>query len=49
MVKRLSNASDKPVYEQITQQIKQVILAGNLIAGESLHSFPTSYGSRESS
>ncbi|KGR75473.1 GntR family transcriptional regulator [Ureibacillus manganicus] len=35
---RLSNASDKPIYEQITQQIKQAILAGKLTSGEALPS-----------
>ncbi|RND01763.1 GntR family transcriptional regulator [Lysinibacillus halotolerans] len=35
---RLSNASDKPIYEQITQQIKQAILTGVLKPGEVLPS-----------
>ncbi|BDH61195.1 GntR family transcriptional regulator [Lysinibacillus sp. PLM2] len=35
---KLSNASDKPIYEQITQQIKQNILSGKLIAGDPLPS-----------
>lgn len=35
---RLSNSSDKPIYEQITQQIKQTILSGKLTAGEPLPS-----------
>lgn len=35
---RLSNASEKPIYEQITQQFKQAILAGNLQAGDALPS-----------
>lgn len=34
----LSNSSDKPIYEQITQQIKQSILYGKLTAGEPLPS-----------
>jgi len=38
MLIRLSNASDKPIYEQITQQIKQAILAGKLTSGEALPS-----------
>ncbi|SOB93395.1 GntR family transcriptional regulator [Ureibacillus xyleni] len=35
---RLSNASEKPIYEQITQQIKQAILSGDLKAGDALPS-----------
>lgn len=38
MIIKLSNASDKPIYEQITQQIKQSILSGKLIAGDPLPS-----------
>lgn len=38
MIIKLSNASDKPIYEQITQQIKQNILSGKLIAGDPLPS-----------
>ena len=34
----LSNASDKPIYEQITTQIKEVILANKLLAGDALPS-----------
>lgn len=35
---RLSNASDKPIYEQITQQMKQAILSGKLQPGDPLPS-----------
>ncbi|MEL4024452.1 GntR family transcriptional regulator [Lysinibacillus endophyticus] len=35
---RLSNASEKPIYEQITQQIKQAILSGDLKSGDALPS-----------
>ena len=34
----LSNASDKPIYEQITTQIKEAILANKLLAGDALPS-----------
>jgi len=34
----ISNASEKPIYEQITAQIKSQILAGKLKAGEMLPS-----------
>jgi len=34
----LSNASDKPIYEQITEQIKQAILSGTLLPGAALPS-----------
>nr|WP_122011702.1 GntR family transcriptional regulator [Maliibacterium massiliense] len=34
----ISNASDKPIYEQITNQIKQAIIAGELRAGSALPS-----------
>lgn len=34
----LSNSSDKPIYEQITQQIKQSIFSGKLTVGEPLPS-----------
>lgn len=34
----LSNASDKPIYEQITTQIKEAILCNNLLAGDALPS-----------
>lgn len=34
----LSNASDKPIYEQITTQIKEAILANRLLAGDALPS-----------
>ncbi|NLY78543.1 MAG: GntR family transcriptional regulator [Lysinibacillus sp.] len=35
---RLSNAIDKPIYEQITEQIKQAILTGTLKPGDGLPS-----------
>lgn len=34
----LSNSSDKPIYEQIKQQIASQILSGNLAGGEKLPS-----------
>lgn len=34
----LSNASDKPIYEQITTQLKEAILANKLLAGDALPS-----------
>lgn len=34
----LSNASDKPIYEQITVQLKEAILANKLHAGDALPS-----------
>jgi len=34
----LSNASDKPIYEQITIQLKEAILANKLHAGDALPS-----------
>ncbi len=34
----ISNASDKPIYEQITSQIKQMIISGELEAGTLLPS-----------
>ena len=34
----ISNASDKPIYEQITDQIKGLILNGTLSAGDALPS-----------
>lgn len=34
----ISNSSDKPIYEQITTQIKGQILSGGLAAGEQLPS-----------
>ena len=34
----LSNASDKPIYEQITVQLKEAILANQLQAGDALPS-----------
>ena len=35
---KLSNASDKPIYEQITEQLKQAILSGTLLPGDALPS-----------
>lgn len=34
----ISNSSDKPIYEQITSQIKNLILAGELQEGDALPS-----------
>nr|WP_244596716.1 GntR family transcriptional regulator [Paraeggerthella hongkongensis] len=34
----ISNASDKPIYEQITSQLKNLILAGELAEGQQLPS-----------
>lgn len=34
----ISNSSDKPIYEQITIQIKQMIISGELAAGDQLPS-----------
>lgn len=34
----ISNASDKPIYEQITSQLKTMILSGELEAGQRLPS-----------
>ena len=34
----LSNSSDKPIYEQITSQVKAQILSGTLAAGAKLPS-----------
>ena len=34
----ISNASDKPIYEQITDQVKAMILSGQLKEGEALPS-----------
>ena len=34
----LSNASDKPIYEQITSQIKEMIMKGELKPGDALPS-----------
>lgn len=34
----ISNSSDKPIYEQITSQIKGLILTGELVEGEQLPS-----------
>lgn len=38
MIIKLSNASDKPIYEQITEQMKQAILGGSLLPGDALPS-----------
>lgn len=35
---KLSNARDKPIYEQITEQIKQAIITGKLTPGDPLPS-----------
>jgi GntR family transcriptional regulator len=37
----ISNSSDKPIYEQITSQIKQVIISGELEAASALPSMRT--------
>lgn len=37
----ISNSSDKPIYEQITAQIKQMIMSGELEAGAILPSMRT--------
>lgn len=37
----ISNSSDKPIYEQITSQIKQMIMNGELEAGAMLPSMRT--------
>ncbi|HKL99791.1 MAG TPA: GntR family transcriptional regulator, partial [Mobilitalea sp.] len=29
----ISNSSEKPIYEQITSQIKQMVISGELMAG----------------
>lgn len=34
----ISNSSGKPIYEQITAQIKQLVLGGQLLEGEALPS-----------
>ncbi|NLK99261.1 MAG: GntR family transcriptional regulator [Clostridiales bacterium] len=34
----ISNSSDKPIYEQITSQIKQMIISGELATGDQLPS-----------
>ena len=34
----LSNSSDKPIYEQITSQLKEAILTGKLVSGDALPS-----------
>ncbi|HPU63615.1 MAG TPA: GntR family transcriptional regulator [Mobilitalea sp.] len=34
----ISNSSDKPIYEQITSQIKQMIISGDLQPGDQLPS-----------
>ena len=38
MIIKLSNNSDQPIYEQITDQLKQSILAGVLVTGDALPS-----------
>lgn len=38
MIIKLSNNSDKPIYEQITDQLKQAILTGVLTTGDALPS-----------
>lgn len=37
----ISNSSEKPIYEQITSQIKQMIISGELEAGSMLPSMRT--------
>lgn len=37
----ISNASNKPIYEQITDQVKAAIIAGELAEGEQLPSIRT--------
>ena len=34
----ISNSSDKPIYEQIAQQIKKMIISGELSPGDALPS-----------
>ena len=34
----ISNSTSKPIYEQITSQIKQMIMSGELKSGESIPS-----------
>lgn len=38
MIIQLSNNSEKPIYEQITDQLKQAILSGVLMTGDALPS-----------
>lgn len=38
LIIKLSNNSEKPIYEQITDQLKQAILTGALLTGDSLPS-----------
>ena len=38
LIIKLSNVSDKPIYEQITAQVKQAILSGTLLPGTALPS-----------
>ncbi|MER1956040.1 MAG: GntR family transcriptional regulator [Solibacillus sp.] len=38
MIIKLSNNSNKPIYEQITDQLKQAILSGVLMTGDALPS-----------
>ena len=37
----ISNSSGKPIYEQITSQIKEMIMNGSLKAGDALPSMRT--------
>ena len=37
----ISNSSGKPIYEQITSQIKNLIISGHLKAGDALPSMRT--------
>ncbi len=38
MLIKLSNASEKPIYEQITEQLKAAILSGKLLSNDALPS-----------
>lgn len=38
LIIKLSNASEKPIYEQITEQLKAAILSARLLPGEALPS-----------
>lgn len=38
LIIKLSNNSEKPIYEQITDQLKQAILTGTLVTGDALPS-----------
>ena len=37
----ISNSSDKPIYEQITNQVKALVMGGQLKEGDSLPSMRT--------